>query len=65
MKKFEYTIERFSTPACTGMQEKLNKLGKEGWELVSVCSTNSYDSGLAEIAAFFDSIGMDVPPVSL
>ena len=30
MKKFEYTIERFSTPACTGMQEKLNKLGNEG-----------------------------------
>ena len=30
----------------------LNKLGNEGWELVSVCPTNSYDSGLAEIAAF-------------
>ena len=52
MKKFEYITERFSTPACTGMQEKLNKLGNEGWELVSVCPTNSYDSGLAEIAAF-------------
>ena len=51
MRKFEYSTESFSTPAFTGMQEKLNKLGKDGCELVSVCSTNSYDSGLAEIAA--------------
>ncbi|MBQ0123965.1 MAG: DUF4177 domain-containing protein [Bacteroidales bacterium] len=52
MKKFEYKTESFNTPACTGMQSKLNKLGKEGWELVSVCPTNSYESGLAEITAF-------------
>lgn len=52
MKKFEYTTESFSTPACTGMQSKLNKLGKEGWELVSVCPSNSYESGLSEITAF-------------
>lgn len=52
MAKFEYRTERFSTPACTDMQQKLNTLGKEGWELVSVCPTNSYDSGLAEITAF-------------
>ena len=52
MKKYEYRAESFNTPACTGMQSKLNKLGKEGWELVSVCPTNSYESGLAEITAF-------------
>ena len=52
MKKYEYTTESFCTPACTGMQTRLNKLGKEGWELVSVCPTNSYESGIAEITAF-------------
>ena len=52
MKKFEYITESFSTPACTGMKTRLNKLGKEGWELVSVCPTNGYDSGITEITAF-------------
>ena len=31
----------FPTPACEGMETQLNKLGKEGWELVSVCPTDS------------------------
>lgn len=52
MKKFEYITERFSTPACTGMQEKLNKLGNEGWELVSVYPTNSYDRGCRAMLNF-------------
>lgn len=41
MGKFEYKTVDFPTPACTGMEEQLNKLGKEGWELVSVCPLGS------------------------
>ena len=52
MKKFEYKTESFGTPACTGMEKQLNKLGKEGWELVSVCPSDSYGNGLCMITAF-------------
>lgn len=52
MKKYEYKTESFETPSCTGMSTILNKLGKEGWELVSVCPTNSSELGLNEITAF-------------
>ena len=52
MAKFEYKIVDFPTPACTGMDAQLNKLGKEGWELVSICPTNTSEYGLSVITAF-------------
>lgn len=52
MAKFEYKIVDFPTPACTGMDVQLNKLGKEGWELVSVCPTNTSEYGLSVVTAF-------------
>ena len=52
MKQFEYKTLDFATPACSGMESKLNKLGKEGWELVSVCPTDSSQYGLAIVTAF-------------
>ncbi len=52
MTKFEYKTLDFPTPACTGMELQLNKLGKEGWELVSVCPTNTSEYGLAVVTAF-------------
>ena len=42
----------FPTLACEGMETQLNKLGKEGWELVSVCPTDSSGYGLAMVTAF-------------
>lgn len=53
MKTFEYKTVDFQTPACSGMNSAMNKLGKEGWELVSVCPTNSSEYGLTTITAFF------------
>ena len=52
MAKYEYRILDFPTPACTGMETQLNKLGKDGWELVSVCPTNSSEYGIAVVTAF-------------
>ena len=52
MAKFEYKKIDFPTPACEGIEAQLNKLGKEGWELVSVCPTDSSGYGLAMVTAF-------------
>lgn len=52
MAKFEYITRYFSTPACEGMEKELNELGRQGWELVSVCPTNSSDYGLCGVTAF-------------
>lgn len=52
MAKFEYKTLDFPTPACTGMETQLNKLGKEGWELVSVCPTDSSGYGMSVVTAF-------------
>lgn len=52
MAKFEYKTIDFPTPACSGMEAQLNKLGKEGWELVSVCPKDISEYGLTLITAF-------------
>jgi hypothetical protein len=54
--KYEYTTVDFSTPACTGMDKTLNKLGKDGWELVSVCPKDISEYGLTLITAFFKRV---------
>lgn len=53
MAKFEYKTLDFPTPACSGMETQMNKLGKEGWELVSVCPKDISEYGLTIITAFF------------
>lgn len=53
MKHYEYKALDFSCPACLGMEAQLNKLGKEGWELVSVCPKDSNEFGISTITAFF------------
>lgn len=34
------------------MMKQIQKLGKEGWELVSVCPTSSSEYGLDMVTAF-------------
>ncbi|MBQ9474814.1 MAG: DUF4177 domain-containing protein [Bacteroidales bacterium] len=36
MAKFEYTTFEF-IPEDSDLEDKLNELGEEGWELVSIC----------------------------
>jgi hypothetical protein len=41
MTKWEYNFEAFELPeleALKGIEEELNRLGKEGWQAVSVLS---------------------------
>lgn len=50
--KYDYKTVDFQTPACTGMEQTLKKLGKEGWELVSVCPTCKTGPCLETVTAF-------------
>lgn len=53
MRKFSYKEITYPLPAgLNKLMEGLNKLGSEGWELVSVCPSDSNESGLSRITAF-------------
>lgn len=53
MKQFDYKHVNGSMPSgLTKMMNEVRKLGKEGWELVSVCPTVSSEYGLEEVTAF-------------
>ena len=53
MKTFDYKHLNCSLPSGVGkMMTEIRKLGKEGWELVSVCPTSSSQYGLEELTVF-------------
>lgn len=53
MSKFQYQELSCSLPSgVADMMKKLNKLGTDGWELVSVCPTSSSQYGVEELTAF-------------
>lgn len=53
MKKFEYKHQSCPLPAGVDkMMAEIQKLGKQGWELVSVCPTSSSQYGMEELTAF-------------
>ena len=53
MKKFDYmTIDCPLPSGVVAMEKNLKKLGKEGWELVSVCPSSSSQYGVEELTAF-------------
>lgn len=35
-KKFEYTLVSINTVSLIDIEKKLNKYGKDGWELISI-----------------------------
>lgn len=39
--KFEYTVEYFSGYSISKIVSKLNELGQEGWELISINKENN------------------------
>ena len=53
MKRFEYKhLSCALHSGIDGMMKEIEKLGKQGWELVSVCPTMSSQYGQEEITAF-------------
>ena len=53
MKEFEYKHISSTLPSgVDGMMKEVEKLGKQGWKLVSVCPTMSSQYGMEEITAF-------------
>lgn len=60
MTYWEYRTEQFETKGFMGgklevnaFQDKLNQLGKEGWELVSCFDTNMTDGQSRYVIAVF------------
>ena len=53
MKKFGYKHLSCTLPSgVEDMMKEVEKLGKQGWELVSVCPTISSQYGIEELSAF-------------
>ena len=53
MKKYEYKYLSCALPSgIDGMMKEVEKLGMQGWELVSVCPTMSSQYGIEELTAF-------------
>ena len=53
MKKFDYKTIVCSAPSeINTILPELQKLGKQGWELVSVCPTSSSEYGIDMVTAF-------------
>lgn len=53
MKQYEYKHLSCSlSSGVDGMMKEVEKLGKQGWELVSVCPTMSSQYGIEELTAF-------------
>ena len=53
MKRFEYKhLSCALSSGIDGMMKEVEKLGKQGWKLVSVCPTMSSQYGMEEITAF-------------
>ena len=53
MKKFDYTSIDATVPSgVAGLMTEIQKLGKKGWELVSVCPTSSSQYGIDTVTAF-------------
>jgi hypothetical protein len=53
MKKYDYKHLSCSLPSgVDDMMKQIQKLGKEGWELVSVCPASSSEYGLDMVTAF-------------
>ena len=53
MKKYDYKNVDCSLPSgVSKMMSEIRKLGKEGWELISVCPTMSSQYGVEELTAF-------------
>lgn len=53
MKIFEHKhISRTLPSGLDGMMKEVEKLGKQGWKLVSVCPTMSSQYGMEQLTAF-------------
>ncbi len=60
MKKFEYKILKISPEGFWSgevkedtLNEKINALGQEGWELVSVIESDQTNNGIHKLVTFF------------
>jgi hypothetical protein len=51
-KKWEYLVFEESEPDPGDVEQKLNKLGEEGWELVSVTATKMSSNYISSCVLF-------------